>query len=37
MKRIGNLYENIYDMDNIEKAYKKRYAKTQEMKEKFLI
>lgn len=22
MKRIGNLYENIYDMDNIEKAYK---------------
>ena len=29
MKRIGNLYENIYDI--------KRYAKTQEMKEKFLI
>lgn len=22
MKRIGNLYENIYDLDNIEKAYK---------------
>ena len=22
MKRLGNLYENIYDLDNIEKAYK---------------
>lgn len=35
MKRLGNLYENIYDLDNIEKHIKK-FVKTQEMKEKYL-